>query len=153
MGKVYELDEKSRKERQAGQEQSNRAKLQVAELVAAGRKMRKSRSRSAPEKYLRKVYRVFWEWELEGKAKLRAWTAAQAAKVPFRPDAHPLKLLIDATSGLKDRKDRSRYGRALQAAAVKKVDPDDLHLFFRANGGIAGCARLFAALSDGSDVL
>jgi hypothetical protein len=118
-----------------------------------GAKMRTSRTRSAPKRYLQKVYRVFWQWELEDQAKLRAWAAARSAKVSFRPDAHPLKLLIDATSGLKDRKDRSRYGRALQAAVLKQVDPDDLHLFFEANGGLAGCARLFASLSDHSNVL
>jgi hypothetical protein len=153
MRKPFQPSEKSRKERRAAEEKAKATKLQVAKLVVAGNRMRKSRMRSAPEKYLRKVYRVFWQWEREGEAKLRAWSAAQRARVSYRPDAHPLKMLIDATSGLKDRKDRSRYGRALQAATLKQVDPDDLHLFFRANGGIAGCAHLFASLTDGSDVL
>ena len=153
MNRFVQPSEKDRKERRAREERVKRTRQQVAKLVVAGRKMRRSRSRSAPERYLQKVYGVFWEWDREGDAKLRAWTAARARKVKFRPDSHAVKLMIDATSGLKDRKDRSRFGRALQAAVIKRVHPEDLPVFFQANGGIAGCAALFAALSDRSDVL
>jgi hypothetical protein len=137
------VDQKARREKQARLAWCKQMDLQIAWLVKAGRRMRKSRARSAPEIYLRKVYQVYWQWESFGNAKAWSWRTARVCKARFWPSAHPLKILIDATAGLDDRRVRSRWGRALQFAQYRNTYPDDLRILFREHGGVAGCAQKF----------
>ena len=64
--------------------------------------------------------------------------------VPVRVGTHPIRMLINATSRVKDPKVRSRWARALQYANSLDADFTELKRLFRDNGGIAGCARLAA---------
>jgi hypothetical protein len=94
--------------------------------------------------YLAAVYRTFKEWKDHGISKRMARHLAAYFKIPRRKGASPVRTLIDATFPAFDPKQKSRWSRALEFAALTKVTPDDLPEFFKNHSGIAGCAR-FAA--------
>jgi hypothetical protein len=52
--------------------------------------------------------------------------------------------LIDVTFPTLDRKQKSRWSRALELAALAKATPEQLPMLFKRHAGIAGCARLAA---------
>jgi hypothetical protein len=59
--------------------------------------------------------------------------------------AHPIRVIIDATSTTDD-KTKSRWTRALRYAWRERKTWTDLKMFLRENGGPAGCAARFAAV-------
>src|SRR5207237_623841 len=56
----------------------------------------------------------------------------------------PIRTLIDATFPGLNSKQKSRWSRALELAALAKTPPDQLVMLFKNYSGIAGCARLAA---------
>ena len=60
--------------------------------------------------------------------------------------ANPIRVIIDATSTA-DLKTRSRWSRALRYAWYELRTSTDFVAFLRENGGPAGCARQFAAIT------
>jgi hypothetical protein len=94
--------------------------------------------------YLAAVYRTFKEWKDLGISKRMARRVAEYFKVPHRKGTSPARTLIDATFPALDPKQKSRWSRALEFAALTKVTPDDLPKLFKNYSGISGCAR-FAA--------
>jgi hypothetical protein len=71
-------------------------------------------------------------------------TRHMGGKTPHRMGTSPARTLIDATFPALHPKQKSRWSRALEFAAMTKVTPDDLPKLFKNYSGIAGCAR-FAA--------
>ncbi len=61
-----------------------------------------------------------------------------------RQGIHPLKTMIDAGAPQADRKSRSRWARALQAADADNIAPDQLVLYLYKHGGISGAAAKIA---------
>jgi hypothetical protein len=94
--------------------------------------------------YLTAVYRTFKQWKDLGISKRMARQLVKYFKAPSRKGTSPVRTLIDATFHALDPKQKSRWSRALEYAALTKVTPDDLPKLFKNSSGIAGCAR-FAA--------
>jgi hypothetical protein len=92
--------------------------------------------------YLAAVYRTFKEWK-ELKISIRmARRLAKHLKIPQRKGTSPFRTLIDATFPALDPKQKSRWSRALEFAALTKTTPETLPELFKSHSGIAGCARL-----------
>jgi hypothetical protein len=94
--------------------------------------------------YLAAVYRTRKEWKDLGISKKMARRLAEHFEIPRRKGTSPVRTLIDATFPVLDPKQKSRWSRALDFAALTKTTADDLPKLFKINLGIAGCAR-FAA--------
>jgi len=58
-----------------------------------------------------------------------------------------LRVLIDATFPGADLRQKSRWVRALEYLASEDVPAQEFKRFIRANGGLAGCARLTAEVN------
>jgi hypothetical protein len=91
--------------------------------------------------YLAAVYRTFKEWKDLGISKRMARRVAKYFGVLQRKGTSPARTLIDATFPGLEPKQKSRWSRALEFAALTKVTPDNLPKLFRNSSGIAGCAR------------
>lgn len=94
--------------------------------------------------YLVVVYRTYKEWKDLRISKKMGRHLAEHLKSPRRKGTSPVRLLIDATFPALDSKQKSRWSRALEFAALKKTNPDNLVKLFKKFSGIAGCARLAA---------
>ena len=91
--------------------------------------------------YLAAVYRTYKEWKDLGISQRMTRHLAEHLKIPRRKGTSPVRTLIDATFPALDPKQKSKWSRALEFAALKKVTPDDLPELFKNHSGIAGCAR------------
>jgi hypothetical protein len=69
---------------------------------------------------------------------------ATKAGIARRKGMSPIRVLIEATLPTATVKQKSRWVRALQYLSSERVRPGEFRRFIRANGGIAGCARLAA---------
>ena len=94
--------------------------------------------------YLVAVYRTYKEWRDPGISKRMTRRVVQYFKIPHRKGTSPARTLIDATFPALDPKQKSRWSRALEFAALTKVTPENLPKLFKNSSGIAGCARLAA---------
>jgi hypothetical protein len=94
--------------------------------------------------YLEAVYRTYKEWRALGISQKMARHVGKYFKIPSRKGTSPVRTLIDATFPALDPKQKSRWSRALEFAALTKVAPDDLPKLFKNSSGIAGCACLAA---------
>jgi len=94
--------------------------------------------------YLASVYRTYKEWKDLGISKRMARHLAEHFEIPWRKGTSPVRTLIDATFPALDPKQKSRWSRALEFAALTKATPENLPELFKKHSGISGCAR-FAA--------
>jgi hypothetical protein len=94
--------------------------------------------------YLEAVYRIYKEWKDLGISKRMARRVVKYFKIPHRKGTSPARTLIDATFPALDPKQKSRWSRALEFAALTKVTPENLPKLFKNSSGITGCARLAA---------
>jgi len=94
--------------------------------------------------YLAAVYRTFKQWKDLGISKRMARQLVKYFKAPSRKGTSPVRTLIDATFPALDPKQESRWSRALEYAALRKVTAENLPRLFKNYSGIAGCARLAA---------
>jgi hypothetical protein len=94
--------------------------------------------------YLVIVFRTYIRWKHLGISKRMARQVARCFEMPRRKGTSPVRTLIDATFPTLDRKQKSRWTRALELAAVAKTPPGELVMLFKNYSGIAGCARLAA---------
>lgn len=103
----------------------------------------RSKRRFREYRYLRSVLRAY-RYLADNKLLSALMEIAPAVLMaPVRASWHPLRVLIEATMWTEiDYRTRSRWTRALEFAAAKQIEPDQLAQFFRANNGIAGCADL-----------
>jgi hypothetical protein len=91
--------------------------------------------------YLAAVYATYKEWKDLGISKRMARQLAKYLEIPRRKGTSPVRILIDATFPALDPKQKSRWSRALEFAALTKTTPDDLPALFKKYSGIARCAR------------
>ena len=94
--------------------------------------------------YLAAVYQTYQEWRVLGISKRMSRHLAECLKIPRRKGTSADRTLIDATFPALDPRQKSRWSRALEFAALTKTTPNDLPKLFKNHSGIAGCAR-FAA--------
>jgi hypothetical protein len=92
--------------------------------------------------YLLAVYRAYKEWKDLRISKGMARRVSKYFEIPRRRGTDPIRTLIDATFPALDPKQKSRWSRALEFAALTKTAPDDLPKLFKNCSGVAGCARL-----------
>ena len=93
------------------------------------------------------VYRTYKEWKDLKISKKMAGHLAKSFKTPRRKGTSPVRTLINVTFPALDAKQKSRWSRALEFAALTKVIPKNLPNLFKRHSGIAGCAR-FAAIQS-----
>jgi|SoiMethySBSTD1v2_1073268.scaffolds.fasta_scaffold517533_1 hypothetical protein len=87
------------------------------------------------------VYRFFTKVKKIRRSKKCAQIAA--AHYGINLDDDPIRVFIDVvTPGPVNNKSRRRWAVGLRKLWKRKVSPEGVDAFFKANGGIAGCARL-----------
>jgi hypothetical protein len=69
---------------------------------------------------------------------------AEAFMIPHRKSTSPVRALIEATFPALDPKQKSRWSRDLDFAALTMATADDLPTLFTISSGIADCARIAA---------
>jgi hypothetical protein len=69
---------------------------------------------------------------------------AKISKVSIQKKSHPLRILIEASAGPEDPRQKSRWTQALKYAVGWHQPAERLKWFFKVNGGIAGSARKYA---------
>jgi hypothetical protein len=87
------------------------------------------------------VYRTYKEWKDLKISKKMARHLAKSFKTPRRRGTSAVRTLIDVTFPTLDAKQKSRWSRALEFAALTKARPDQLPNLLKNHSGIAGCAR------------
>jgi hypothetical protein len=102
--------------------------------------------------YLAAVYRTYQEWKDLGISKRMTRHLAVHFEIPRRKGTSPVRTLIDATFPALDPKQKSRWSRALEFAALTRTTPNDLPKLFKNHSGIAGCARFAAREKPKRDV-
>jgi hypothetical protein len=118
----------------------------IDDLRELERKCFASRSRFAFYDYLAAVFELYVQLRRRNQAKPSARRIAKRFGLRKQDRAHPIRIIIDATSTA-DIKTRSRWSRALQYAWHERKTWKDFGSFLRENGGPAGCARQFAAIT------
>jgi hypothetical protein len=116
----------------------------IDDLRGLERKCFASRSRFAFYDYLAAVFDLYVQLRRRNEAKPTARRIAKLFGLRNQKRAHPIRVLIDATSTA-DLKTRSRWSRALRYAWRERKTWKDFVSFLRENGGPAGCADQFAA--------
>lgn len=106
----------------------------------------KARERFAHYRYLAAVYALYAELRRERVARKTSYQIAKSAGLPVRRDTHPIRILIDTTSGA-NAKIKSRWTQAIRFAWHERTDGKDIIDFLRHNGGLSGCAAQFANLT------
>jgi hypothetical protein len=94
--------------------------------------------------YLVAVYRTHQEWSELGISRRMTRRVVKYFEIPHRRGTSPVRTLIDATFPALDPKQKSRWSRALEYAALTKVTAENLPRLFKSHSGIAGCACLAA---------
>jgi len=69
------------------------------------------------------------------------------SKLSIQRKSHPLRILIEASAGPEDARQKSRWTQALKYALGWHQPAERLKWFFQTNGGIAGTARKSAILN------
>ena len=115
----------------------------IQQLSRTWKKSTGLRQRFAERRYLVRVYRTFWSLRRSGRLK-RQLLKFQLGRTLAGGQEKPIHLLIAITSSEPDRRKRSRWARALEAAAVRNVPPRSLEHFLCRCGGVAGAAAVFA---------
>jgi hypothetical protein len=83
--------------------------------------------------YLTAVYRTFKQWKDLGLSKRMARQLVKYFKAPSRKGTSPVRALIDATFPALDPKQKSRWSRALEYAALTKLTAEDLPRLFKSH--------------------
>jgi hypothetical protein len=118
----------------------------IDDLRRLERKCFASRSRFAFYDYLAAVFELYVQLRRRNQARSSAKRIAKLFGLREQDSTHPIRTIIDATSTA-DLKTRSRWSRALRYAWRERRTWKDLGSFLRENGGPAGCAAQFAAIT------
>ena len=86
--------------------------------------------------------------ELRSKriARIAARRIAKLFKLATQRKSHPIRILIEASAGPEDARQKSRWSQALKYAYGWHQPAKRLKWLFKRTGGIAGCARKYADL-------
>jgi hypothetical protein len=119
-------------------------KRELKKLMQTEQDSFQMRQRFRERFYLQEVYEVWWSWPASERMSF-ARQAARLSKKAARPSSHPIRVLIDCTSSATNEKMRSRWALALRLADVLSAPPSKLEKLGKKHGGVAGCARAYAA--------
>lgn len=110
-------------------------------------KVQASRNRDAIYEFLRAVYELVLCWKVEKQEKQRAGRALKINGLPPPEKPEPFAAVIAASVSPRklDRRQLSRYSRALQYAASRDWHPSDLKRFIQdRHGGLNACAAKYS---------
>ena len=95
-------------------------------------------------KYLTDVYQVFLEFRSRRIAKKATRRIAEISKLSIQRKSHPIRILIEASAGPEDARQKSRWAQALKYVYGWRLPTAKLKWCLRQNGGISGCAAKYA---------
>jgi hypothetical protein len=95
-------------------------------------------------RYLRDVYELYLDLRSRRAARTAARRIAKICKLSTQRKSHPIRILIEASAGPEDSRQKSRWTQALRYALGWQQPAKRLKWFFQVNGGIAGSARKYA---------
>ena len=95
-------------------------------------------------RYLRDVYELYFDLRSRRIARKATRRIAKISKLSIQRKSHPIRVLIEASAGPEDARQKSRWSQALKYAYGWHQPAERLKWFFQTNGGIAGSARKFA---------
>jgi hypothetical protein len=119
----------------------------IADLKMLEQRCFASRQRFKFYHYLGAVYAFYAFLRRRNEAKKTARRIVRLFSLCNRTDAHPIRVIIDATSDA-GMKAKSRWARALQFAWHERKRSPKLQEVLLKYGGPAGCAEQFAALNS-----
>jgi hypothetical protein len=90
------------------------------------------------------IYRIYLELRSRRIAKKATRRIAKINKLSMQRKSHPIRILIEASAGPEDARQKSRWSQALKYAYGWRQPATRLKWFFKVNGGIAGSARKYA---------
>lgn len=105
---------------------------------------RPGRRRFGAYRYLTDVYQVYLEFRSRRIARKATRRIAKQMHLPIRNNAHPIRILIEASAVAEDNRTKSRWSQALKFAHGWRQPATRLKWFFKVTGGIAGSARKYA---------
>jgi hypothetical protein len=100
-------------------------------------------------RYLRDVYQVYLDLRSRRVARTAARRIAKLYKLSIQRKSHPIRILIEASAGPEDARQKSRWSQALKYAYGWHQPAKKLKWFLQVNGGIAGSAAKLA-VRDGT---
>ena len=106
--------------------------------------MRPGRWRFGIYKFLTDIYRIYLDLRSRRIARRATRRIAKISKLSLRGKSHPIRILIEASAGPEDPRQKSRWTQALKFAFGWRQPAKRLKWFFKVTGGIAGSARQFA---------
>ena len=107
--------------------------------------IRPGRRRFGIYKYLTDVYQVYRDLRLERSARRATRRIAKISRLSLKKKSHPIRILIEASAGLEDARQKSRWTQALKYAFGWRLPAAKLKWCFENSGGISGCAAKYAA--------
>lgn len=130
---------------------TQRASIELADAIQpakeAAARLSKRVGRFEMYSFLKSIYRVYMQWKDRRVAIRSARLMAQELSITRRKGTSPMRVLIEATFPGADLRQKSRWVRALEYLASEDVPAREFKRFIRANGGLAGCARLAAEVN------
>ena len=78
----------------------------------------------------------------------RARRIAKLFKLSIQRKSHPIRVLIEASAGPEDARQKSRWTQALRYAFGWRQPGNKLKWTLETNGGISGCAAKYAAKNE-----
>jgi hypothetical protein len=97
-------------------------------------------------RYLRDVYELYLDLRSRRIARTASRRIAKICKLSIKKKSHPIRILIEASAGPEDARQKSRWAQALKYVYGWRLPAAQLKWCLRKNGGIAGCARKYADL-------
>ena len=97
-------------------------------------------------KYLRNVYQCYVDLRSRRMARTGARRIVKISKLSIQRKSHQIRILIEASAGPEDARQKSRWTQALKYAYGWRLPAAQLKWCFEKTGGISGCARKYANL-------
>jgi hypothetical protein len=95
-------------------------------------------------RYLRDVYQIYLDLRSRRMARKATRQISKIFQLSIQKRSHPIRVLIEASAGPEDARQKSRWTQALKYAFGWHQPGERLKWFFQTNGGIAGSARKYA---------
>ena len=97
-------------------------------------------------RYLRDVYELYLELRSRRIARKVTRRIAKIFHLSIKKKSHPIRILIEASAGPEDARQKSRWTQALKYAYGWQQPANRLKWLFKVNGGIVGSAGKYADL-------
>jgi hypothetical protein len=110
--------------------------------------IRPGRRRFGIYKYLADVYQVYRDLRSRRIARTASRRIAKLFKLSIKKKSHPIRILIEASAGPEDARQKSRWTQALRYAFGWRLPAAQLKWCFEETGGISGCAAKYAAKNE-----